>query len=141
MLVSVSCIVPLPPGTGTDLESAPSALCTHSRLAASPSPLPVLASAAITQATSPTAITIRAPRGGRPASAGPWEASATARQYWNSAPIRLAAIPRPPSGVRSLHGRQSDATEQGRAVTQSGRGPRAADELHRSRLGAGPAAD
>ena len=115
--------------------------CTHSRFAASPSPLPVLARAATTQATRPTATTIRAPRGAPSGGRLSWGGVATARQYWNQARIRGAAIPRPPSWVRSLRGRQSDATEQGRAETAGGRGPRPADELHRSRLWAGSAAD
>src|SRR3954471_15807557 len=142
MLVSVSCISPLPPGRGTALESGPFADCTHSRLAASPSPLPVLARAATRQATSPIAITTRAPRGGRESSAEvPWGAALTARQYWNRSRNRPPAIPRPPFGVRSPRGRESHATEDDRGAAQCGRGPRAADELHRSRFRPGAAAD
>ncbi|HWO46428.1 MAG TPA: alpha/beta hydrolase [Solirubrobacterales bacterium] len=71
----------------------------------------------------------------------PLGASLTARQYWNRSRIRLAAIPRPPSWVRSPRGRQSDAIEQGRGEAEDRRRPRPPDQLHRSRLRAGADAD
>src|SRR3954453_18178812 len=91
MLVAVSCIWPLPLGTDTVFESGPLPDWTHSRLAASPEPLPLLARAATTQAISPIATTIRAPRGGRSSGGSVILGSpVTARQYWNPGRIRQA---------------------------------------------------
>ena len=125
------------------MESAPSALCTHSRLAASPSPLPVLARAATTQATSPTAITIRAPRGGPVVlcggSLGGVAHSATVLEFGHRFAAlryldRLRGYVLPVAGkVTRLNRAEAEAAD--------GRRPRAADQLHRSRLRAGSAAD
>src|SRR6187200_3296478 len=89
MWVSVSHSSPSPPGTAAGSESAAVPAWTHSSCAASPSPLPVPARAATRQAISPTAMTARAPRGGRSSRfSGGGEAAFTARQYWNRGRIR-----------------------------------------------------
>src|ERR1700679_1599045 len=129
----VSCIEPLPPGTATGLESGIGAVCTHSRFAASPSPLPVVSTAATTQARSPTATTARTPRGMRSL----WGASfMRPRQYWNPSQIRDLGDGGGAGGYRALMAKKAPtigagdvqthtATVHGREVSyvEAGSGP------------------